>query len=343
MNKPDPIFQGSAQAIGAAKGNVWRAALPKGQADAKRVEAFRAILEKVAPEWLLEAESFAQDGLLEYLDFQCRRPEPEPDTLRDANCSTLLALGGKARGGRPLLLKIRDEAPNPQVMFRQKMDAHHSVLAGTNIGNMGFAQMANSAGLVGGNNTGGPILDNNPEPGLNDCLVLRLIAERCATCREALRLVEQLAADRHLGLAGYARGMIFLLADAGREGMIIECTRTEVYARTFTDGVFLRTNHYCFPELENHGDRTRFAEASMQSSFERYARMESLAAKKDPLSAQDLMEISRDQEGAYPLCQTQSRFPWKTVSSWVHEIGDSTVTTHACNVAPTLGEYEALA
>ncbi len=337
-------IDGSPVEIGFTKrrlfGNAWEGLQKPFAPDYERVKVFRQILENVAPEWLLEAESFAKDEILEYLDYQCRRPEPTPDTLCDANCSTLLALGSHAKGGHSLLLKIRDEAPNPQILFHQKLDARYAVLAGTNVGNMGFAQMVNSAGLMGGNNTGGPISDQNLEPGLNDCLVLRLIAERCATCQEALALVRQLAAEKYLGVAGYARGMIFLLADATGEGMIIECTRTEVYSKVFTDGIFVRTNHFLFEEMEPRTDHSRLEEASMKSSYERYSRMTMLAGEKI-LSPQDLMDISRDQSGTYPLCQVKSQFPWRTVSSWIHEIGhdDSNITTYACNQAPVLSSY----
>lgn len=347
-----PFWNGSAVEVGTALrsewGAAWEALERRWRAggdrviDSARVEVLHALLEEWAPEWLLEAEAFARDGLEGYLDFQCRAPVPEPDTPAGANCSTALVLGSATTGGLPLLLKIRDEAPNPQVRFRRKLGGAYAVLSGTNLGNLGIAQMANEAGLVGANNTGGPLRDRSSAVGLNDCLVMRLIAERCATCEEAVRLLERLAAGKALGNGGYARGMIFLLADATGRGVIAECTRSEVVYREVSDGVHWRTNHFLFPEMEAFGDPGRSGEVAVRSSLERYQRATRLGDAHPVLTPEALMEISRDTEGRFPLCQTGSAFPWRTVSAWVHEVGLPAgwpSRSWCCDVAPQCGDY----
>jgi len=202
--------------------------------------------------------------------------------------------------------------------------------------------MANEAGLVGANHTGGPLKHRNGEVGLNDCLVLRLIAERCATCEEAIRLLERLARSQALGNGGYARGMIFLLADAGGRGVIAECSRSEVASQEITDGVHWRTNHFLLPQMSASGDPTRDAEASVQSSLERYERLATLSRRFPTLSPEALMEISRDTAGRYPLCQSASIFPWRTVSSWIHRVSldpQQPSQSWCCDTAPLHGEY----
>jgi hypothetical protein len=87
-------------------------------------------------------------GVVDGLDFNCRKPRP----LKPAppgNCSAVLAVGRRSRTGQPLLLKIRDEAPYLQIMFRRAIQGRHTVLGGANVGNLGLAHFLNSAGLAG--------------------------------------------------------------------------------------------------------------------------------------------------------------------------------------------------
>ncbi len=338
-----PHFTGAPAQVGAQRraewGAAWERLAPPLRFGAPRAVRLREILATVAPHWLEEAAAFApgEEALASYLHFQCREPQPDADSLADANCSTLLALGSAAVGGQPLLLKIRDEAPLPQVAFRQQSPGCYAYLGGTNIGNLGLAHVANEKGLVGGNNTGGPLKDRSTEVGLNDCLILRLIAERCATCGEAIGLLEELANGGFLGNGGYARGMIFLLADATGEGAIAECTRSEVFAQRWREGVYWRTNHFVFPELEPHGDPARAHEGAVQSSHERYVRMGHLSTGVQDVGA--LQRLSRDEAGTYPLCQAGGPFPWRTVSAWVHSLESRTVWV--CNGAPSQAVYDA--
>ncbi len=310
--------------------------------DRKRVEILREILFDVAPGWLEEAEAFSAGEIEAYLDFQCRSHADEPLSLAGTNCSTVLVQGSQAVGGRTLLLKIRDESPYPQTMDTQQVQGTHAVLGGSNLGNLGLAQMANSAGLVGGNNTGGRLRDKTSEVGLNDCLILRLVAEKCANCQEALTLLEDLVSKGVVGNAGFARGMIFLFADASGDGLVVECTRREIFSKRVTAGIQLRTNHFCFPELDALSDFSRDELPAHQSSLARYARMSEWVRNQNGIEAKDLMVLSQDTEGEYPLCQTQAQLPWQTVSAWVHDLfrGELRETrTYFCNTAPSEGKF----
>lgn len=349
-----PTFVGAPGKIGSAMahcwGHDWREVLfhwrGPGRSGARgidraRVKAFTALLKAHAPQWLDEAVAFAGETFDDLLDFNCSKPSPPPDA-QAANCSTVVAVGSATADGHPLLLKIRDEAPWPQLVFRRRARECLAVLGGANPGNLGIAHFLNEAGLAGANNTGGPILDPNLEVGLNDCHVLRLVAERARDCGEALTVIRELLGKGVLGLGGWRKGMIFLFADAAGMGLLVECSRKMLAHRFLEDGLLARANDYLLPEMEAEKDRPREKELWHRSSFARRDRLTALLAKSEPLTPAALEAISRDTAGEFPLCNISDRFPFRTVSSWVHVLrkGDAAACrAFICNAAPTLAEY----
>jgi len=310
--------------------------------DRERVAAFCRILERFAPHWLEELDAFAGADREACLHFNCRKPTPSFPACQ-ANCSTVLALGTRSHNGQPLLLKVRDEAPHPQIMFIRQVSATHPALSGVNVGNLGLAHFRNAAGLAGANNTGGPLVDDDSRVGLNDCHALRIVAERAGNCAEALELLRGLLAQRVIGHAGFAKGMIFLFADATGRGSVVECSRTRLAHRFYEDGIVARTNHFLFEEMESETDRSRFVEPSLRSSFARYERLQQLVGDHAALSPENLVSIASDAVGEFPICNTTPRFPWRTVSAWIHcltraDAGGS--FTLACNAAPPQGAFE---
>jgi hypothetical protein len=349
-----PTFSGAPADVGRAMAAPWRGEWlgvlahrrapgrpGGGRPDAERVKRFSSLLSEHAPHWLEEAAAFAGDTLDELLDFNCAKPNPPPDA-QAANCSALVATGGATADGHPLLLKVRDESPWPQLTFRRRLKGCLAVLGGANPGNLGVAHFQNEAGLAGANNTGGPILDPDLGVGLNDCHVHRLVAERARDCAEALEVIGELLARKALGLGGYRKGMIFLYADAKGRGLLVECSRTRLARRFLDDGVLARANDYLLPEMAAEMDRARERELWHQSSFARRARLEALLAKAGPLTPAALEEHSRDTAGEFPICNVSDRFPFRTVSAWVHVLrrGDpSACRARVCDVAPTRGSY----
>lgn len=312
-----------------------------GNRDCARIKAFTKLLQTHAPHWLEEAEAFAGKTFDGLLDFNSHEPSPPP-AAQDGNCSSLVAVGSATADGHPLVLKIRDEAPWPQIAFRRRINNGPVILGGANPGNLGLATFLNEAGLAGINNTGGPILDTDLSVGLNDCHVLRLVAERATNCGEALDLIRQLITQRALGLGGYRKGMIFFFADAQGRGLAIECSRQKLAHRFLEDGLVCRANDYRFPEIESEMDTARHAHPWHVSSLTRSARLTALVEAAGPLTPEILKNISRDTTGDYPLCNTSDRFPFRTVAAWIHVLrrGDPRACRALiCNTAPTLGNY----
>lgn len=340
---PAEVGQAMARRIGALWQSFheeWRR--EKAQArriDHARVAAFRGILAQAAPWWLEEAGEFAGRNLAAYLDFNCREPRPHKISP-PGNCSTILVLGRRSRNAQPLLLKIRDELPFPQVMFRRAIQGRHAVLSGLNIGNLGLAHFLNDAGLAGANNTGGHFRDKETRVGLNDCQILRLVAETAANCNDALQVIQRLLAQKMVGDAGYARGMIFLFADSRGQGLLVECSRQRLAYRFRKEGLILRTNHFLLKELVSETDQAIVGDTV--SSMARYRRLVALTRERKAISAKDLQTIARDDQGEFPLCNTSSKFPWRTISAWIHylKIGKPRqCMSLVCNVAPSLGKF----
>ncbi|MDD2710156.1 MAG: hypothetical protein PHV34_19405 [Verrucomicrobiae bacterium] len=78
------------------------------------------------------------------------------------------------------------------------------------------------------------------------------------------------------------------------------------------------------------------------STLARHRRLVALTKERRTFAASDLIAIARDDQGEYPLCNTTSRFPWRTISAWVHclKIGDaSRCVSLACNTAPAPGDF----
>ena len=349
-----PSFSGTPAAVGAAMaarwGAEWRGVLTRwrnarsdGGAGRDRpwIRGFEVLLRTHAPHWLEEASAFAGETLEDFLDFNSRPPSAPP-AIQAGHCSSMVAVGRATADGHPLLLKIRDEAPWPQIAYRRRVAGGPAVLGGANSGNLGLAQFLNEAGLAGANNTGGPILDPSLDVGLNDCHVLRLVAERARDCDGALDVIRELLGKGALGLGGYRKGMIFFFADARGRGLLVECSRRHLAHRFLEDGLLSRANDYRLPEMQAEMDASRHAHPWHLSSLARSARIAALLGEAGPLTVETLARISRDTEGEFPLCNVTDRFPFRTVSAWIYVIrrGDpSACRAMICNVAPSLGGY----
>ncbi|MCG3149129.1 MAG: hypothetical protein PCFJNLEI_02588 [Verrucomicrobiae bacterium] len=346
-------FQGPPPVVGTAAARRWR---PLWQQvvtrwrtdvparDSRRVRQFRDLLAAHAPHWLEEAAAFAGDTLADLLDFNCHSAPPPP-AKQAGHCSSVLALGRATADGQPLLLKIRDEAPWPQISFRRRLPRGPLVLGGTNPGNLGLATFLNDAGLAGINNSGGPIRDLDVSVGFNDCHVLRWVAERARDCQQALDVIQQLMERRVLGLGGYRKGMILMFADARGGGLVVECSRQKLAHRFLNDGVICRTNDYRLAEMEAEMDVARHHQPSYVSSLARSARLTELVAAAGPLTPAKLKRISRDTTGTYPLCNATGQFPFCTVAAWIHVLrraDPAACRAWICETAPSLGKYRAV-
>jgi len=311
------------------------------EADAGRAGLFAGLLERHAPEWLAEACGFAREAdiPLEKLLFANCRPQI-PNQFYLGGCTSFLVTGGSSADGHPLLMKIRDEAPNPQYYARSSNNGSQC-LFGTNSGNLGWAHFFNSHGLAGGSNTGSPITTLPADPAFSDCHVLRFVAERARDCREALEVLGDVLARGICGTAGYKKGVVFLFADTSGRGLVVELCPERMVHRFVGAGSWVYANHFLLEESRGFTDFSRYAEIPLQSSHARHKRgVELIAQAGGPVSVDCLKSISRDKEnGQFAICNDSAAFPWRTLSSFIHHLHPGSPAVHVCNGSPSQTEY----
>lgn len=280
-------------------------------------EELADIIQAFNPHWLEELE-----GL-----HACTGITPEDVIL--LNCTAVGRTGGDCTSvlnvnpedlKDNILHKNRDQLPMPQYFFVKQTDGCYKHIAAGSIGDLGIATFLNEKGLAGANNSGSITRKEEISAGgLSDCHVMRTIAEKAASCEEALKIIQNFISERVCGSAGNDRGMIFLFADRGK-GLIIENTSKSLVFEFVDRGMFLRTNDYRLPGAKDWIDDSRGEIPPVQSSRLRYLRAEELLRGREadiPL----LMQVSRDTEN-YPFSinnDAQSQ-PTMTLSSFIHVV-----------------------
>jgi predicted choloylglycine hydrolase len=120
------------------------------------------------------------------------------------------------------------------------------------------------------------------QPGITFWLILRLLLDRCATVRAALKLLERLP---------HAQSFTYLLADKSGEAVVVEPTIEGLEVRYPEDGVLILTNHAM---CERWKGRERFIPPD---SYSRYRRILQLTQKRKVLNVETVKAILRDHEG----------------------------------------------
>lgn len=311
----------------------------------ERIKEFTKIISNIAPWWMEEVDGFAEKVDIakeKILMFNCLPHKPGKYYL--GSCSSFLVMSDRSKTNSPILLKIRDERPFHQIAGIKKIEGTYKYIFGTNVGNIGIAHFLNEKGLAGANNTGSPVISGIKDFGLNDCLIMRLIAEKAENCENALEIMKMLIGKGYVGSAGYRKGMIFLFVDPKR-GLIIENTSEKLCYKFVEKGVFVYTNHFLFEEMKDEIDRKRTSEIPSKSSNIRWLRgkelIEEMGNRK--IGIEDLKRFSRDTKNfPYSLCNSSNTFPWRTLSAFIHRIGNISEGAHysfISNGVPISTEY----
>lgn len=298
----------------------------------RRVERFAAIVAAYCPWWLDEVAGTAAGAgfAAELILLANCRPFEANAPGSDDNCTSFIVMGDHSADGWPMMLKVRDFRHSVQVAGLRHIDAAHRVVFGTNVDNLGYAFFVNDKGLVGGNNTGGPVVDDPVAVGFDDCHILRLVAETCTDVDEAIDLLDALVRDGHVGFAGWQRGMILLLMDARGKAVAAEVSPSRLVTGVLESGRHVFANHFLTEEMSRLRPVEEMSAASALSSSTRLARGRQLMGQAPAkLIVDDLVRISRDKRNApCSICNPTSTYPWQTVSAFV------------CRVAETVERYD---
>lgn len=281
-----------------------------------RVADFTRLLARVAPQWLEEADGLARgagSAIKDLLKLNCL---PHGFYPSGGGCTSFLEIGRDENR----LFKIRDERNHPQVFYIKHLSNGISMQVGHDIGNIGIAHCFTNAPLAGANNTGSHVQAGTDDPLLNDCHVLRFIAERARNTNQIPRLLDKLISQRAIKGAGYDRGAIFLFADAQR-GLIIECTGSDFAFRYFDRGTQIRSNHFIFPGAIKWESRPPDI-----NTLRRKQRMEELLKRSHrPPLIEEIFALSRDRKNQpNALCNDDKSHFWMTISAQLQVINRET-------------------
>ncbi|HBE01502.1 MAG TPA: hypothetical protein DC049_03370 [Spirochaetia bacterium] len=265
---------------------------------------------KICPKWLEELQGVSAGSGTDINDLLMINSLPFGFYQAGGNnCTTFVSIG-KAENR---LFKIRDECNHIQT-FIIKNNNESLCQAGYDIGNMGFAHFFNSRGLAGANNTGSCTEKISDQAVLNDCHILRFIAENAGTTDEIPALLEKLLEMKLVGGAGKNRGSIFIFADQ-KKGLILECQSFDYTARFVEQGTVVVANHFL-------SEKARAWESSPPdvNTLTRKQRMEELlSAHGHNPSLSAIFKIARDRKNIpQALCNDDRQHFWMTISAQLH-------------------------
>lgn len=332
----------------------------------QRAEGFAELLTQCTPHWFKEAEAMAAAAgidLWPLLAINCLPPHfwgdhyrPAPlddaaateelvnaydaqgiDLTLGGDCTTFFALPGATLPGETIFHKNRDERDEVQCLYIKQIDGRHRFVGGGDMGNLGTAHLHTEDFWVGANNTGSPVPPAEYEDNvLNDCHVLRYLAERCASLDDIVPAMEELIANRWLGGGGYEYGMILIFADAAR-ALIVEATSRRLAYRWYEeeDAMDVRTNHFLLPELQE------YCLPPHRGSQHRLERARELWFPQNGyIGIPSCGEIGRDREGApLAICRNPSdglgSVTVSTSTATISTADDSRCQTHFRNCHPS--------
>lgn len=187
----------------------------------ERSETYAALCARHAPHWLEETRAVAEAAEVDpalYLSFT---GSVYRSLFTGHECTSYAMSTAFTEDGRIFFHKNRDNALKKQSVFRLDGRAAgvHSFIAVSDASVIACMMMVNDRGLAGSADTGGLKVGAPAYRGMMNTAILRHVAERAATCAEALALVEDFVrGGRYAG--GAKTGTHWLFVDAA--GAILE-------------------------------------------------------------------------------------------------------------------------
>ena len=271
------VLEGSPGDIGKTLGGLWARDLAADtdeyfgrmkeaglDADAllREGEAYIRVLERVAPHLAeelhatgaaggVDAERYVAYMGLKYCNLERIYKEDEWLEPREG-CTSYMAIGSASGLEATLVHKNRDARQVPQAPVIRHVSGKHRVLGSSDVGDLGLCHALNSEGLAGKTNTGDPV-DIPLRKTISNTEILRLVAETCATCEEAVEAM-RFYSDRGL-ISNSNRGCIWLFADRQR-GVIVEEAPFKIAWRFIENEVDARQNEFKLPEMTGNRPET---------------------------------------------------------------------------------------
>lgn len=187
-----------------------------------RGERFVEICGEVAPHWLEEARAIAvaadvePDLYLAYIGSVYRQ------LFLGDECTSYTVHRNYTRNNALLFHKTRDNVEKPQAacIVASAVPGVNTFITVSDAAVLACMMMVNDKGLVGSADTGGTLGAGRPKfRGMMNTFILRQIAERAATCEEALAIVREFV-DKGYYAGGGRTGTHWLFLD--RTGTILE-------------------------------------------------------------------------------------------------------------------------
>ena len=173
--------------------------------------AYRAIVQRLAPHWVEEAEALAGAagvGAEEYLAFQGAKYRG----INRGECFTWFSAAGRRRGGATLFHKNRDNRDRPQCAYVKGLTVPrgtvHRFAATADTSDMGTMMGLNEKGLAAAADTGA----RDPDPrfaGMMNPDLMRLILEQASDVDEAAAMLREFNAERIYAGGGIGTNWMF--------------------------------------------------------------------------------------------------------------------------------------
>ncbi|MCM8786417.1 MAG: C45 family peptidase [Candidatus Omnitrophica bacterium] len=215
----------------------------------------------------------------------------------------------------PICLKIRDQFPLPQYICKKQNEDKIPYFFSGSISDIGYGFFIKENGLVGINNTGSFLKEEFVnEYGIDDCDVMRVVAEYGNKIDEVIEIIKKMLKDKIIGYTGKRRGMIFLFSE--KENVIyIEMNSFNLNFKKI-ENKFGFTNDFLLPESKNW---IKYVETEgAKSSIIRKKRLEEILTENKKFYLDNLIKISRDLKYyPYSICRDTKLMPVRTVSVFI--------------------------
>jgi len=314
----------------------------------ERSEAWVRIAGEIAPHWLEEARATARAAGVDeerYLAFVGGKVR----NLFLHECTSYAVSREHAQGGAILFHKTRDNVDRPQAAFvlESSLEGIHKFIGVSDSSAIGCSMMVNDQGLAGAADYPAHLTRKNdsaearqlqpfplPEPaepryrGMMSGSLLRHIAERASTCREALDMIEDFV-KRGYWAGGDVNGSHWLFVD--RTGTILEVSNNarhvvskvhdgKVYFSRFVDGAAARK----LRESEGPVDFALFHGVARDKSMCFKSSIAGMTAEIDPAHPELLTcaWISLPVRAAsFPILMGQSGTPGALLNGEAYDLG----------------------